>query len=721
MRAPTRPSAAAAAVLVLMLCVAQGCSESRTFTIYSTPGDARLVVDGVDRGPGPITQRFTFSGSGDAVRVRATREGYKPASQTLSADTPGQVVVLRLEPLGPKAVVTVQPAAMVRIDGRLVSTSPVTQTEVPLDASRPDKTYTVTAEAPGYAREQLTLRATSPQGYYRMTLRPVRPQDTAVAQNGTLRPRQPAPQPPTTRESSPQVPATRPAPQVARGDAPLRRTITIRTDPPVPGAEIFVAGEKRGDREVELTDHPFQRDAATGRSVPQTVTASAPGFRGGEATLRYEDNTSVYVIPLGDRRKEVRIASEPPGAIVTLDGKELPRDREGVSSTVLSFPPTDPPGQPTRYAATVKAGDPSAPYEPAQLGIGWDDGRRDYAVRLPPSLVVKVSMVRAVPVWEQPGGWRATARREQTVAARDTSEGPGNTAQHVAEVAGGGMLDSVIASPDGSQVLVTELLAPDGAGPLRSRMRLLNSDGSPGPALPSDGRHFDAMPSFTPDGGEIIFTSDRAAQGLDVWSMKVAEGGAVRQLARGGEKAGLWPMIDASPRRRLFYEAMLKPLARPSEGRSEVHVVELEADPPTNKALSPGTRPRASPRADAVVFTRADPASGKRDIYMISDKDGASLNSSAVNLTNTPDVDECDPAWSRTGGKIAYASEAGNDPATGRNHDLYVLAVSDPKQKVRVTRNGSWDDSPAWDPTGRELYFRSNRGGKWAVWKVAVP
>ena len=715
MRAPTRPAAAAACLLLLMS-LAPGCSTTRTFTIYSTPGDAKLIVNGVDRGPGPITQRFTFSGSGDSVRVRAVRDGYRPATQTLTADTPGQVVVLKLDPLGPKAIVSVQPAALVRVDGRLVNTNPVTQAEIALDSSRPDKSYTITAEAPGYAREQRVIHANDARGYYRIALKPVRPQETMVARNGD------APSSPTTRQAPPPPPpVTRPAP-VARADAPLRRTITIRTDPPVPDAEIFVAGEKRGDQAVELTDHPFQRDPATGRSLPQAVTATAPGFVGGEATMRYEDNTAVYVIPLGDRRKGIRITTEPPGSIVTLDGKELPRDREGVSSTTLTFPPTDPQGQPTQFTATAKAGDPSAPYEPAQLTVGWDDGRRDYAVRLPPSLVVTVPMVRIVPTWEQEAGWRATAGRLDTLATRDTSEGTGGPAvEPVAELPAGAMPDSIIASPDGSRVLVTELLAPDGTGPLRSRMRLLNSDGSPGPALPSDGRHFDAMPSFTPDGGEILFTSDRSGQGLDVWSMKTAEGGAVRQIARGGEKAGLWPMIDASPRRRLFYEAMLKPLARPGEGRSEVHVVELEAEPPTNKALSPGTRPRASPRADAFVFTRADPATGKRDIYMISDKDGASLGSAPVNLTNTPDVDECDPAWSRTGGRIAYASDAGSDPATGRNYDLYVLTVSDPKQKVRVTRNGSRDDSPAWDPTGRELYFRSNRGGKWGVWKVEVP
>ena len=727
--APVRLSrAAAAASLLLLLSLAAGCSTTRTFTIYSTPGDARLIINGVERGPGPITQRFTFSGSGDAVRVSAVREGYRTETQRLTADTPDQVVVLKLDPLGPKAIVTVDPAAMVRVDGRLVQPVPVRQVEITLDPSNANRTYTVTAEQTGYARGQKTIRATE-QGYHRIVLRP---EDTVIAQNNS-RPRVPPAPPPngTTRPSQPISPTTRAAPPVARvepkpearPDAALRRSITIRTDPPVPDAEIFVAGEKRGDREVELTDHPFRRDPATGRSVPQVVTATAPGFRGGEITMRHEDGKSLYVVPLGERRKEITIRTDPPGAIVTVDGTEVPRDRQGVSSTTLAFPPADPPNRPTRFVVTAKAGDPAAPFEPARLEIGWDDGRREYAIRLPPSLFVKLSMVRAIPAWDQ--RWRATAARTETVAARDVAEGPGgNNVRPVADVPPGAFLDSVIASPDGSNVVYTELLAPDDLGPLRSRMRLLGSDGTPGPALPSDGAHFDAMPSFTPDGTEIVFTSDRSGQGLDVWSIKVAgtDGAArpPRQLARGGEKAALWPMIDASPRPRLFYEEFLKPSGA-GAGRSEIHVVELEAEPPTNKALSPGNRPRASPRADAVVFTRADPATGKRDLYMISDRNGSPLAGAPVNLTRTPDVDECDPAWNLTGGKVAYASDAAADETGRRHYDLYVLGVANPNNRVRVTRNASWDDSPAWDATGGALYFRSNRGGKWGVWKVDVP
>jgi Tol biopolymer transport system component len=255
-------------------------------------------------------------------------------------------------------------------------------------------------------------------------------------------------------------------------------------------------------------------------------------------------------------------------------------------------------------------------------------------------------------------------------------------------------------------------------------MRLLNSDGTPGESLRSDGQNLDVMPSFTPDGTQIVFTSDRSGQGLDVWRMRLSGPGAgeAKRIARGGEKAALWPMIDASPKARLFYEEFLKPGAgHNGAGGSEIHMVELEADPPTNMTLAAGTRPRTSPRADAVVFTVVDPNTGNRDLYLVADKDGVPLGGDPVNLTNTPDVDECDPAWSRTGGKIAYASNAGADETNRRNYDLYVLTVTAPQQPARVTYNGSLDDSPAWDATGRSLFFRSNRGGKWGVWKAQVP
>lgn len=702
-----------AAGAVLLICFTCGCSTTRTFTIYSKPADARLIIDGVERGPGPITQQFEFKGSGDVRRVTAVRRGYKTRTEFLTADTPHDTVVINLDPLGPRVIFSVVPvAAMVRVNGEPLARGPTTSAEITLDAQDPEKTYTITAERAGYETATRTVKSTDAQGYYQLVLRPVVEEPTKVARADPPRlpVTQPAPRPMTT---------TRAAPTPLQ---PLKRDLVIRTDPPNARAEIFIGEQKWGDNEARIDGFEFKRDPLTGKSIPQAIRAAAPGFEGGAATLRWEDNRQVYVVPLGRRKKDVRIIVDPPDATVTIDGQPVKPDRNGVVTWTVLLPPGETPDRPATVIARATKEGAGTMYEPAEVKIGWDDGKRDYQLKLVETKVVRLPMLRVVPVWQPQVGWRGEPRRFDTVATRDTSEGPGRQeARPLAEVPAGTMLDSVIASPDGSHVLYTALeVGQDGTA--RSRMRLLNSDGTPAGSLPSDGRHLDVMPSFTPDGQRIYFTSDRSGQGLDVWSMAVAApgNGDVKQVARAGEKAALWPMIDASPQPRLFYEELPKPLGT-TPARSEVHFVEIEAPSPVNIPLAPGSRPRASPRADAVVFTRPDPQTGKRDLWMITDKEGVALAGDAVNLTNTPDVDECDPAWSRSGGKIAFASDAGADETNRRNYDLYVLTVADPAKQTRVTYNGSHDDSPAWDATGKSLYFRSNRGGKWGVWTIAVP
>ena len=44
--------------------------------------------------------------------------------------------------------------------------------------------------------------------------------------------------------------------------------------------------------------------------------------------------------------------------------------------------------------------------------------------------------------------------------------------------------------------------------------------------------------------------------------------------------------------------------------------------------------------------------------------------------------------------------------------------LSKPERPIQITTNGSFDDHPSWDPTGNAIYFRSNRGGEWAIWKI---
>jgi TolB protein len=99
----------------------------------------------------------------------------------------------------------------------------------------------------------------------------------------------------------------------------------------------------------------------------------------------------------------------------------------------------------------------------------------------------------------------------------------------------------------------------------------------------------------------------------------------------------------------------------------------------------------------------------------MSDKGGP-----AEVLTDTPDADSYDPVWSKDGGKLAFTSDRGVDEDRRHNPDIWLIDLAHPDQPQQVTTNGSVDDCPAWDPSGDALYFRSNRGGDWGIWRVAV-
>ena len=74
-------------------------------------------------------------------------------------------------------------------------------------------------------------------------------------------------------------------------------------------------------------------------------------------------------------------------------------------------------------------------------------------------------------------------------------------------------------------------------------------------------------------------------------------------------------------------------------------------------------------------------------------------------------------AWAR----IAYASDAGVDEDKRHNYDIWILDLTKPNAPpAQVTKNPSLDDHPVWDPSGRAIYFRSNRGGEWGIWKIAL-
>jgi Tol biopolymer transport system component len=276
-------------------------------------------------------------------------------------------------------------------------------------------------------------------------------------------------------------------------------------------------------------------------------------------------------------------------------------------------------------------------------------------------------------------------------------------------------IDSLDVSPDGTQLLFTVLSGKDRAS-FRSRMEMVQTSGTAGVEYVSDGQSLDLTPSFSPGGDQIAFSSDRFGRKLSVCTMSANGAGGVRKITN-GENNDLWPSIDSQPSPHLFYQSMV-------DTRSEPRLYETQIGATTLLDLlsqEGGMQPRISPGNDALMFCGLNDKSGKRGIFRLSLTDKSSV---PENLITTSQDEEYDAAWSKDGSRIAFVVERGSadDKASinAGNPSIWILDLKAGGKAVQLTTNGSLDDRPAWDPTGNFIYFRSNRGGEWGIWKIAV-
>ena len=76
----------------------------------------------------------------------------------------------------------------------------------------------------------------------------------------------------------------------------------------------------------------FFIDPATKQWSEYRLRVSKPGYNAIEAKVGWDEGKTEYAIDLIPRSKTVRIVSTPPDAVVTIDGKELPRGPGGIST-----------------------------------------------------------------------------------------------------------------------------------------------------------------------------------------------------------------------------------------------------------------------------------------------------------------------------------------------------------------------------------------------------
>ena len=660
----------------VVLCAAVfavGCAggQSRRIRISTRPPGASIQIDGVNRGPAPVSHDFPFRSNTEVHRVVASKPGYKDTVLEVTSFEDRSAVTIDLQPLSKWVTFEVvaegkaSVPAIVSVNGQALSPVPVSSISKELTFEmNSDGRWTphrVTARAQGWEDATGTVNWTDKIDHYTLKLEPKR--------------------------------------------KPLR--ITTDQD----GAEFLLDNKLIGTGKSVIVDppgYPFPADDE-GNLPTYELEVRKRGFVTAKASIRGDDSQTVYHVSLLARSKPVRVITEPPDAVVRVDGADMePKRGPGGAWVIegLRFP-IDQSGESEVY--TITAEKPG--WKKAMIRVGWDGRRVEYPVRLEPVTELDARLLAWKPT-RGDKGWAIVPQPTTALAMKDVKEPQAAEAPEriTEDLPAGTVVDALTVAPDGSQILFTTVrTGPDGK--LLSRMQLVSPDHIPGPELSTGAsRATELTPSFTPDGQQILFASDRGDKGVGIWSIPVNGGEPTRLTDPAAGAVDLWPCVDSDPRPRLFFES------RPADTREPI-LLRSQLGTTTREALieTAGTQPRVSPRADQVVYTAADAKTGKRDVYLVSDRGGK-----PTNLTETPDVDECDPAWSFEGGMLAFASDRGADAQGRRHYDVYVMDMQNPGLIRRVTANASRDDRPAWDPAGEHLYFRSNRGGEWNVWKIGV-
>ena len=647
-----------------------GCAQTHSVTFTARPADAKIAVNDLPGRTGPVTHEFQFRSNTEVHRVVASRPGYKDAVAEITSADDRSNIHLQLEPESRNVTFDVSPVpAIVSVNGDMLSVFPVSritkELPFPPDEQGNRPVYTVNASAKGFQNATAQVTWTDRRDVVNLTLRP------------------------------------------------MTKAVRVTTEPAE--ARVFIDGEDRGFSPVTIDALPFEYDPATGQYREHRVRVQKTGFKEVESAIKWQDRSTDYVIRLDARSKQVRIHTDPSGGVVRIAGSDVKPDPTGVATINLSFGLDAAGRSPTYTAVAVKAAD-GREWQ-GKTTIAWEPrDQTDYTIKMTEIRTKDVPFVSWEPERDPAGRWRIVPRRGTLRAMRDRTEGPGRVSPfRITTLGASAQIDGLWVAPDGGNIVFNTLGGTTDPGVLRSQMFILQADGLAEARALTDGRTLDVAPSFTPDGKSVVFSSDRGGKGVGLWTLPADGSAAPQAIATGGAGMSLWPVVDSAPQPRVFFSAFADGQAQPQLAR-----VPLGEAKRTDLAGAQGMQPRVSPTGDFVLFTAPHAETGKHDIFRVPAEGGA-----VENLTATPAVDERDPAWSFDGSQVAFAADretAEGDEADNPEpqYDIWTMDMRAPGQPRRVTFNGSRDDRPSWDPIADAIYFRSNRGGEWNVWKIEL-
>ncbi|GAB4579467.1 MAG: hypothetical protein Fur0022_22050 [Anaerolineales bacterium] len=219
----------------------------------------------------------------------------------------------------------------------------------------------------------------------------------------------------------------------------------------------------------------------------------------------------------------------------------------------------------------------------------------------------------------------------------------------------------------------------------------------------------DEGPAFSPDNWQIIYASNRAQNGWEIYAYDLQRGTEQQLTSFSGQaRFPSWSPVPGDP--RILFEG------RQFQPTEQSNIWMLDAETGVVEQLTfAGTdfRPTWSPNGKQVLFGRATADSDGNGFINTSDNgDLFTLDLATrqeTRLTDTPDSDEFNFAWSPDGRWIVFASVRADVTGDGvqnldDSQDLFRVRA-DGGGEVRLDLDGARTFSPSWSPDGRFILY----------------
>jgi Tol biopolymer transport system component/DNA-binding winged helix-turn-helix (wHTH) protein len=217
--------------------------------------------------------------------------------------------------------------------------------------------------------------------------------------------------------------------------------------------------------------------------------------------------------------------------------------------------------------------------------------------------------------------------------------------------------------------------------------------------LTFDNAQIGSAPSWTPDGGDLVFSSTRGGT-MSLWRMS-ARGGLPQPMPGIGVGSFI-PSISLTGHQLIYQQ-----LPRDQLSLWRLDLSSDRRSQSEHEIMGSSSRPHFSPDGQKIVFE--SDRLGYAEIW-VCDSEGSNCRQ----LTSLKGVAGA-ARWSPDGRYIAF------EYRPKEHTEIYLLDSSSGLSRMVTTLLGADNGGPNWSRDGKWIYFYSDHGGSFQVWKTRIP